>query len=89
MQGLGWIEGCESPRSAPAAALEDLLPDLLLPLSGSGKALLADSQGFYLDSDGFPHEAAEELSALSADLATLHERRHSLLRNNMSLETSA
>ncbi len=89
MQGLGWIEGFESPRASPTAALEDLLPQLLRPLSGSGKVLLADSQGFYLYATGFPHEVAEELSALSADLATLHERRRGLLHNNLGLETGA
>lgn len=89
VQGLGWLEGFESPHAAPAAALEEVLPDMLLPLSGSGKALLADSQGFYLASQGFPHETAEELSALSADLASLHERHRGLLKNNLNLQSSA
>ncbi|MEN8177389.1 MAG: hypothetical protein ABFS39_02085 [Pseudomonadota bacterium] len=88
-QGLGWVEGLEAERSAPAGALEDIIPDLLPDLSGNGKALLADDQGFYVSSQGFAHEAAEELSALSADIASLHDRHRGLLRNNLGLGTDA
>lgn len=88
-QSLGWVEGHAEQQIAPTGALEDVLPRLLPSLSSSGKALLADSQGFYVDSQGFPHETAEELSAASADLASLHERHHKLLRNNLGLWTSA
>jgi hypothetical protein len=89
LQGLGWVEGLEQPSDAPAGALEDLLPELLTGLSISGKALLADDQGFYVAARGFPHEAAEELSALSADIASLHERHKRLLANNLGLSTAA
>lgn len=88
-QNLGWVEGVDVQRSAPAGALEDIIPDLLPILSGSGKALLADSEGFYVSSQGFAHEAAEELSALSADIASLHDRHHRLLRNNLTLGSGA
>lgn len=88
-QNLGWIEGVDTPRRAPTGALEDIVPDLLPPLSGKGKALLADGQGFYISSQGFAHEAAEELSALSADIASLHDRHNRLLRNNLGLGTDA
>jgi len=89
MQELGWLEGIEQKVTAPEGGLEDLLPELLLGLSDSGKVLLADEQGFYISSQGFPHETAEELSALSADLFSLYERHQGLLRNNLSIETSA
>ena len=89
IQALGWIEGSDTPLTPPEGRLEDTLPDLLAPLSGSGKVLLADEQGFYLSAQGFPHETAEELSALSADLATLHERHSGLLRNNLGLRSNA
>ncbi len=89
IQALGWIEGSDTPSTPPEGRLEDTLPDLLAPLSGSGKVLLADEQGFYLSAQGFPHETAEELSALSADLATLHERHSGLLRNNLGLRSNA
>jgi hypothetical protein len=88
-QGLGWVEGLEQPEQAPVGALEDILPGLLRPLSRSGKALLADGEGFYVSAQGFPHEAAEELSALSADLASLDSRHRRLLTNNLRLTTAA
>lgn len=88
-QNLGWVEGLKSPNSAPTGALEDIIPDLLPVLSGSQKALLADSQGFYVSSQGFAHEAAEELSALSADIASMHERHQGLLNNNLGLNSNA
>ncbi len=89
IQALGWIEGMDSPVTPPEGRLEDSLPELLAPLSGNGKVLLADDQGFYLCSQGFAHETAEELSALSADLATLHERHAGLLKNNLGLRSNA
>ncbi|MCG8426235.1 MAG: hypothetical protein MI754_02615 [Chromatiales bacterium] len=88
-QSLGWLEGFEEPKIPPTDALENILPVLLPDLSSNGKALLADGQGFYVASAGFPHEAAEELSALSADVANLHERHGGLLNNNLGLNSGA
>jgi hypothetical protein len=88
-QNLGWVEGLEAPRHAPTGALEDIVPGLLPTLSNSGKALLADGQGFYISAQGFAHEAAEELSALSADIASLHDRHRGLLKNNLGLGSGA
>jgi hypothetical protein len=58
-------------------------------MSENGKVLLADMQGFYIASHGFPHEVAEELSGLSAELASIHERRSGLLMNNLGLVSNA
>jgi hypothetical protein len=88
-QKLGWVQGVDGAMVAPAGALEDLLPSLLGKLTEQGKVLLADEQGFYLASSGFPHEVAEELSALSADLATVHKRRSGLLYNNLGIASHA
>ncbi len=88
-QALGWVEGLSVAQQAPDGTLEDTLPRFLAQLSGAGKALLADSQGFYICSEGFPHESAEELSALSADIASLQNRHNLLLQNNLGLGTSA
>ena len=85
LQELALVQSYETARAARPGTLESLLPSLLAQLSGSGKALLADAQGFYLSTAGFPHETAEELSALSADLASMHERHAGLLRNNLGL----
>ncbi len=89
IQNLGWIQGEEETRFAPAGALEDILPSLLASVSSSGKALLADDHGFYLARHGYTHETAEELSALGADLLALHKRHRGLLNNNMSLHSEA
>ena len=89
MQKLGWVQGLETPLDAPAGQLETILPEILSQLSVSGKALLADEQGFYISSSGFPHETAEELSGLSASLATLHERYQGVLKNNLGEGSSA
>ncbi len=88
-QKLGWLQGFKDRQYAPKGRLEEVVPPLLAALSGSGKALLADEEGFYLATHGFAHETAEEISALSADLASLHQRHHGLLKNNLSMASSA
>jgi len=89
LQALAWVEGLQEPQLVNKSPLEDVLPELLTKLSSTRKALLADEQGFYLASSGFPHEVAEELSGLSAELATLHARRSGVLVNNLGLNSSA
>lgn len=88
-QKLGWVQGVDSVLEAPQGALEEILPNLLAGISENGKVLLADEQGFYLACSGFPHEVAEELSALSAELATVHKRRSGLLVNNLGISSHA
>lgn len=88
-QKLGWVQGVKEAIDAPQGALEKILPDLLKQISESGKVLLADDQGFYLARSGFTHETAEELSALSAEIATVHKRRSGLLMNNLGLASHA
>jgi hypothetical protein len=88
-QKLQWVQGVDAPLQAPQSALEEVLPDLLGKISECGKVLLADDQGFYLACSGFDHEVAEELSALSAELATVHKRRSGLLINNMGISSHA
>lgn len=89
LQEIGWVQGFHVPAYCDTAPLEDALPNILSTLGSQNKVLLADAQGFYLASHGFPHEVAEELSALSASLADMHERRSGLLLNNMGLNSSA
>ena len=83
LQELGWLSGLKESQAAPEGPLENILPGLLAQVSAQGKALLADNQGFYLAASGFPHEAAESLSAVSADLGSLYERHQRLLANNL------
>jgi len=89
MQELGWLQGLPAPRRAPEGPLEKVLPELLPRLTHGGKVLLADAQGFYVSSQGFPHEVAEELSALAADIASVHQRRSGSLNRNLGLSGSA
>jgi hypothetical protein len=88
-QSLRWVEALEKQSAAHEGALEDILPDILPTLSSEGKVLLADAQGFYICACGFNHESAEQLSALSADLASTHERHASLLQQNLGLGFNA
>jgi hypothetical protein len=88
-QKLSWVQGLQTPEVYPSDLLENILPGLLGKMSESGKVLLADMQGFYLASHGFPHEVAEELSGLSAELTTVHERRSGLLMNNLGIASHA
>jgi hypothetical protein len=88
-QQIGWVQGVPETLNAPQGALEAILPDLLRPISETDKVLLADDQGFYLACSGFAHETAEELSALSAEIATAHNRRAGLLNNNLGVSSQA
>ncbi|MBV1915839.1 MAG: hypothetical protein KUG72_10665 [Pseudomonadales bacterium] len=88
MYSLGWLELKDTQSIATMESLEDLLPQLLPSLSTEGKAMLSDTQGFYISSTGFPHETAEELAALSADLNSLQERHKNLVSGNLSLTTN-
>lgn len=89
IQGLAWVQGEAVPHESPAGILEEALPAILAKLSSSGKVLLVDNQGLFLSAHGFSYELAEELSALSADLAALYQRHERLLRNNISINSSA
>lgn len=88
-QNHHWIEGFLEPRNTRAGSLEILLPEMLPPLTESGKALLAAANGFYVAAVGFTHEAAVELSALSADIASLDTRHGGLIRQNLRLGSDA
>jgi hypothetical protein len=89
MQSMGWIQGDKGTRNAPSGALDEILPGMLAPLSSEKKALLADNGGFYVANSGYPHETAEEISALSADLASLYERHRGLVYNNLRIPSTA
>ena len=89
MQEAGLVIGLEHQEDAPQETLERLLPTLLRQLSEEGKAVLAESRGLYLGSAGFPHEAAEELAALSANLSSVYARHKELLQGNLGYRQRA
>ena len=89
LQDAGFITGQKVSQSAPEGSLERLLPELLQSLSDDGRAVLAEGQGLYLGSSGFPHEAAEELAALSASLTAIYKRHKDVLKGNLGYRQRA
>jgi len=89
MQKLKLIAGHDKAESIPTGTLEDLLSELLQKLSESGKVLLAEKSGLYLGASGFPHEAAEELAAISASLSEVYQRHKGLLQGNLGFSQHA
>ncbi len=89
IQSLGLISGQKESESAPDDNMEDILPELLGSLSESEKVLLAEHSGLYLGASGFPHEAAEELAAISANLSEVYQRHKGLLQGNLRFNQHA
>lgn len=89
MQDIGWLQGCEVAQHAPAGVLAEQLPQLLASLSSRGQVLLADNHGLQIAHTGIDSADVEQLSALSADVAILHERHLILLKNKLELNSSA
>ena len=83
MQEAGFIYGNDEQEAAPTDSIESILPSLLKPLSSNGKAVLAEGRGLYLGAAGYPHEVAEELAALSANLTAAYVRHKEVLKDNL------
>lgn len=86
---LGWVQFLAAPRRVSQAPFDDALRSYLPPLSARGCALLADAHGFHLASTGFSDDAADALAALSADIASLHERHQRSLKHTLGISGSA
>ena len=89
LASAGWVQYLRAPRSAIGDPVETALPRLLPALSGDRRALLADAHGFHLASTGLDDTLAEELAALSADLASLHSRHRRPLAQDLRIYGSA
>jgi len=89
MQKLKLISGHDEPESILEGTLESLLTELLKNLSDSGKVLLAEKSGLYIGASGVPHEAAEELAAISASLSEVYLRHKGLLQGNLGFSQHA
>lgn len=89
LQRLEFVQGASVPRTLPEGNLESILPNLLVKLSDTGRALLADGNGFYLASAGFHHESAEEIAALAGDVLALSDRHTLLLQRNLNMRSSS
>ncbi len=88
-EDLGWVQYMANEVTAPTVPIANLTGLLVKVFSGNGKCLLADGQGFCVARHGFDHRLSEELSALSADLATLHQRHLGVLNHALDLPGSA
>lgn len=87
LQSSGLLQGLPVAVEVPPERIEALLPPLLAQMCDSGQALLSDKRGLYIGKAGYAHETAEELAALAADLAGVHERHARLLHGNMGLRS--
>ncbi len=88
-QKMGWIQGVKNSIEFPDGALDVILPPLLDKISETGNVLLSDTQGFHLACSGFTHEMAEQLSAISAEIETVHKRRLDLMENQLTIDSHA
>ena len=88
-QKKGWIQGIKEPIESPKGALDKILPLLLDNLSETGEVLLSDAQGFHLACSGFSNQTADQLSAISAEIETVHKRRLDMLKNNLTIDSHA
>ena len=89
MQKLGLISGQKDIETIPDTNLEQMLPDTLGALADSKKVLLAENSGLYIGVSGFPHEAAEELAAIGANLSEVYQRHKGLLQGNLRFKQHA
>lgn len=89
-QQLGYVQGVnQPPKFITEGRLDDLLAQYMVKLSSTKQAVLADANGLYISSVGYPHEVSEELAAMSVDLMTLHERHQQLINNNLKIATES
>lgn len=88
-QKKGWVQGVKDSIESPTGLLDKILPSLLDNISETGNVLLSDAQGFHLACSGFTNEIAEQLSAISAEIETIHKRRIDMLVNNLTIDSHA
>ncbi len=89
MENARWIVGRAESEMLSTQHIEKDVPDLLRQLSGNGKALLTDTQGFYLTNAGFTHEQAEGLAIFAAEIATIQRKHAAMIRENLQLGVPA
>ena len=84
LRDKGFVELNENPVVVVDEVVEKMLPELLPLLSSTGRVALADDQGFCLGASGYEDSHSESLSALAADVISLHERHLPLLNRELS-----
>ena len=88
-QERGWIEGFRQPQGPPPGSLEPIATRCLVSLSSTAHGLLSDAQGFCIASQGFDAESSDFLAAVSADIASMHERHSRYLADASGTSTGA
>jgi hypothetical protein len=88
LQKIGFIGGFSFPHPKVSGNMETVMPSLLKTLSDKGRSLLSDNNGFYLCASSIPHESAENLAAMSADLMRVQATHERLLANNLHIPAS-
>ena len=88
-QERGWLEGFRQPQGPTPGQLEPIAARCLLALSSTGHGLLSDAQGFCVASQGFDDTSSEFLAAVSADIASMHQRHARYLANASGTSTGA
>lgn len=88
-QERGWLEGFRQPQGPPPGSLEPIATRCLLSLSSTGFGLLSDAQGFCIASQGFDAGSSDFLAAVSADIASMHERHSRYLADASGTSTGA
>jgi hypothetical protein len=89
MEKSKWIAGRAESETLAAQHIETDVPFLLGQLSGDGKAVLADHQGFHLVSAGFAQDVAEELAIFAAGISSIQDKHSELIRSKLRLGTVA
>jgi|GEM_PF-75453 len=89
-QQLGYVQGVVSPQKINIEGrLDEVLDQYMVNLSSTKQAVLADENGLYICSVGYPHEVAEELAAMSVDLIALYKRHQVLINNNLKIASES
>lgn len=88
-QERGWLEGFRQPQGPPPGSLEPIATGCLASLSSTRHGLLSDAQGFCIASLGFDGDASDFLAAVSADIASMHERHSRYLADASGTSTGA
>lgn len=89
LQRAGWVRGNKNLRVPPHVNMERDVPPMIALLSGEGRALLADLQGFPLSNVGFTHEASEEIARLAASVGALAADYRATVGANLGIRSSA
>ncbi|MEI7546666.1 MAG: hypothetical protein WCK21_01205 [Actinomycetota bacterium] len=88
-QERGWLEGFRQPQGPPPGPLEPIVTRCLVSLSSTGHGVLSDAQGFCIASQGFDGGSSDFLAAVSADIASMHERHSRYLADASGTSTGA